>query len=68
MVAEATAVHMTILVIRQEVAEARPHLHYPGHTASHNIFVVLVPPARLEEAAVLRFPRFSLNMIIKYMQ
>ena len=42
---------------------AAPGRHHPGHIASHNILVVLVPPVLWKGAVVLHFPRFSLRML-----
>ena len=52
-------VHMTILEDWQGVVD--PGFHHPDHIASHNILVVLVPPALGQGAFVLHFPRFSLR-------
>jgi hypothetical protein len=62
--AEMATAHMTILVVCRELAEVHPQLEHPGRTASHNNLVVRVTPACLEEAAVLRFPRSSLRIVI----
>ena len=54
------AAHMTRWEARLAPVEARRHPHLPGRTANRDILVVLVPPAQLEEAVDLRFPRSSL--------
>lgn len=58
-VVKATVVHMTIQEGQSGIA---PGLHHPGHIASQNSLVVLMPPALCQGAVVLHFPRFSLRM------
>jgi len=61
--AELAETGVMALAARQENA-VTPLAYYLGRIASYNTFVALIAPA-LAEAAVLRFPQFSLFGIYK---